>query len=137
MGANKLLMNDEDISDGFMKLRSDENKFWHLERLSEVDRYENPCELVNLRVSISTSGSGPVRLDGSAYCSCGSFVSESGGRESVGGGPNGGGSVGNHGFSLDDISEDDYDGIGNILPTQASRVYSSQTSHNFGSFGSG
>ncbi|XP_056856960.1 uncharacterized protein LOC108817370 isoform X1 [Raphanus sativus] len=47
--ANKLLMNDEDIRDGFMKLKSEENKIRHLERLSGVDRYGNPCELVNLR----------------------------------------------------------------------------------------
>ncbi|CAH8309323.1 unnamed protein product [Eruca vesicaria subsp. sativa] len=57
---NKLFMNDEDIRDGFMKLRSEENKFRHLERLSGVDRYGNPCELVNLRVASSTSRSGHV-----------------------------------------------------------------------------
>ncbi|KAL0741688.1 hypothetical protein Bca4012_083201 [Brassica carinata] len=113
--ANKLLMNDEDIHDGFMKLRSKENKIRHLERLSGVDRYGNPCELVNARVASSTSGSGHVRSDGSAYGSCGSFGGESGGGGSVGGGYNGGGSVGDQGFSLGDINEDNYDSLGNIL----------------------
>lgn len=134
--ANKLLMNDEDIRDGFMKLKSEENKIRHLERLSGVDRYGNPCELVNLRVASSTSGSGHVRSDGSAYGSRGSFGGESGGGGSVGGGSSGGGSVGDHGFSLGDINEDDGDHIRNILPTQASRGFHSQTSHNFGSFNS-
>lgn len=36
--AKKLLMNDEDIRDGFMKFKSELNKIRHLERLSGVDR---------------------------------------------------------------------------------------------------
>ncbi|KAJ4901489.1 hypothetical protein Rs2_15440 [Raphanus sativus] len=104
-------MNYEDICDGFMKLRSNENKIWHLERLSRIDRYGNPCELINLRVASSTSGSSHVRSDGSAYGSRGYFGGESGGGGSVGGGSTGGGYVGDHGFSLGDINEDDGDGI--------------------------
>ncbi|XP_020880737.1 uncharacterized protein LOC9313156 [Arabidopsis lyrata subsp. lyrata] len=87
--ANKLLMNDEDIRDGFMKLRSEENKIRHLERLSGMDRYGNPCDLINLRVTSSNSGSDYVRSDASSYGGTGSF-----GGASVGGGSTGGGSIG-------------------------------------------
>lgn len=84
----------------------------------------------------NTSGSGHVWSDSSAYGSHGSFGDESGDGGSVGRGSNGGGSVGDHGFSLGDINEDDYDRIWNILPSQASRGFNSQTSPNFGSFDS-
>ncbi|CAA7038839.1 unnamed protein product [Microthlaspi erraticum] len=47
--ANGLLMNDEDIRDGFMKLRSEENKIRYLERLIGVDRFGDPCQIINLR----------------------------------------------------------------------------------------
>lgn len=84
----------------------------------------------------NTTGSGHVWSDHSAYGSHGSFGDESGGGGSVGRGSNGGGSVGDHGFSLGDINEDDYGGIWNILPSQASRGFNSQTSPNVGSFDS-
>ncbi|VVB04929.1 unnamed protein product [Arabis nemorensis] len=59
---NKLLMNDEDIRDGFMKLRSEKNKIRYLERLAGVDRNRNPCDFINLRVASSTNGSEHVDL---------------------------------------------------------------------------
>ncbi|CAF1913160.1 unnamed protein product [Brassica napus] len=65
------------------------------------------------------------------------YVVRSRGGGSVGGGSNGGESVGDQGFSLGDINEDDYDGMGNTLLSQAARGFNSQTSHNFGSFDSG
>ncbi|KAL1202546.1 hypothetical protein V5N11_020463 [Cardamine amara subsp. amara] len=47
--ANRLLMNDEDVRDGFMKLRSEEYKIQFLERLVGIDRYGLPCDIINLR----------------------------------------------------------------------------------------
>ncbi|CAH2065672.1 unnamed protein product, partial [Thlaspi arvense] len=47
--ANRLLMNDGEIHDGFMKLRSEDNKIRFLERLSGIDRYGDPCQIINLR----------------------------------------------------------------------------------------
>ncbi|KAG7568100.1 hypothetical protein ISN45_Aa04g009380 [Arabidopsis thaliana x Arabidopsis arenosa] len=52
--ANRLLMNDEDVRDGFMKLRSEENKIQFLERLVGVDRYGLPCDNISLRSSSSS-----------------------------------------------------------------------------------
>ncbi|VVB15595.1 unnamed protein product [Arabis nemorensis] len=52
--ANGLLVKDEDIRDGFMKLRSDENKTQFLERLSGVDRYGDPCQIINLKETCNT-----------------------------------------------------------------------------------
>lgn len=99
-----------------------------------MDKYGNPCDLVNLRVASITSGSGGRSVGGGS--TGGSFGGESSGGRSVRGGSTGGGSVGDHGFSLGDINEDDGDGIGKILPSQASRGFHSQLSHNFGSFNS-
>ncbi|CAH2078911.1 unnamed protein product [Thlaspi arvense] len=47
--ANRLLMNEEEVRDGFMKLRSEDNKIRFLERLSGIDRYGDPCQIINLR----------------------------------------------------------------------------------------
>ncbi|WZZ28036.1 LOW QUALITY PROTEIN: hypothetical protein YC2023_011437 [Brassica napus] len=107
MKANKLLMNDKGLRDEF---------------------------LFNQRVANNTSGSGYVRSVGSAYGSRGSLGGESGGGGSVGAGSKGGGSVGDHRFFLGDINENDCDGIGNIVRSQAAGGFNSQTSHNFGSF---
>lgn len=52
--ASGLLMKDEEIRDGFMKLRSEENKIRFLERLSGVDRYGDPCQIINLRETSNT-----------------------------------------------------------------------------------
>lgn len=43
--ANGLLMK----RDGFMKLRSEENKIRFLERIIGVDRFGDPCQIINLR----------------------------------------------------------------------------------------
>ncbi|KAH0929227.1 hypothetical protein HID58_014954 [Brassica napus] len=55
--ASGLLMKDEEIRDGFMKLRNEENKIRFLERLSGVDRYGDPCQIINLRETSNTSTS--------------------------------------------------------------------------------
>ncbi|KAL0728261.1 hypothetical protein Bca4012_024354 [Brassica carinata] len=55
--ASGLLMKDEEIRDGFMKLRSEENTIRFLERLSGVDRYGDPCQIINLRETSTTSTS--------------------------------------------------------------------------------
>ncbi|CAH2060225.1 unnamed protein product [Thlaspi arvense] len=53
--ANRLLMNDEDVRDGFMKLRNEENKIQFLENLTGVDRYGYPCDIINLRGTSSSA----------------------------------------------------------------------------------
>ncbi|CAH2069786.1 unnamed protein product, partial [Thlaspi arvense] len=47
--ANKLLLNDEDARDGFVKLRSEDNKIQFLEKLTDIDRYGLPCDIINLK----------------------------------------------------------------------------------------
>ncbi|CAH2047172.1 unnamed protein product [Thlaspi arvense] len=47
--ANKLLLNDEDARDGFVKLRSEDNKIQFLEKLTGIDRYGLPCDIINLK----------------------------------------------------------------------------------------
>ncbi|VVB01753.1 unnamed protein product [Arabis nemorensis] len=79
-------MNDEDIRDRFMKLRSEENKICYLQRLAGVDRLGKSCDLINLRVMSSTSGGGSI--------GGGSTDGESVGGRSVGGGSVGGWLVG-------------------------------------------
>ncbi|CAH2047363.1 unnamed protein product [Thlaspi arvense] len=53
--ANRLLMNDEDVRDGFMKLQSEENKIQFLENLTGVDRYGYPIDIINLRGTSSSA----------------------------------------------------------------------------------
>ncbi|XP_048592145.1 uncharacterized protein LOC106453325 isoform X2 [Brassica napus] len=59
--ASGLLMKDEEIRDGFVKLRNEENKIRYLERLSGVDRYGDSCQIINLRETSNTPTS-PVPL---------------------------------------------------------------------------